>query len=74
MHKLKLTNVGSSIGTVIPTEMLNNLHVATGDTLFAIETAQGYLLTPYNPDIEQQLEAGKAFMTQYTETFKAFAE
>lgn len=74
MHQLKLTTLGNSIGTIIPIEMLNNLNVNTGDTLFAIETPNGYLLSPYNPEIEQQLEAGRAFMKQYEETFKALAE
>lgn len=74
MHKLKLTTVGSSTGTVIPKEMLSSLKVEKGDTLFALETPNGYLLTPYNPEIEEQLQAGRAFMKQYRETFKALAE
>jgi putative addiction module antidote len=74
MHKLKLTTVGSSTGTVIPKEMLSNLKVVKGDTLFALETPNGYLLTPYNPEIEEQLEAGRAFMKQYRETFKTLAQ
>lgn len=49
MQKLKLTTVGSSTGTVIPKEMLSRLKVQKGDTLFAVETPNGYLLTPYNP-------------------------
>ncbi len=56
MQKLKLTTVGSSTGTVIPKEMLSRLKVQKGDTLFAVETPNGYLLTPYNPEIEEQLE------------------
>lgn len=74
MHKLKLTTVGSSTGTVIPKEMLRNLKVKQGDSLFAIETPNGYLLTSYNPEIEEQLEAGRAFMKQYQETFKNLAQ
>lgn len=74
MHKLKLTTVGSSTGMVIPKEMLSNLKVEKGDTLFALETPNGYLLTPYNPEIEEQLEAGRAFMKQYRETFKTLAQ
>ncbi|AUC62542.1 toxin-antitoxin system MazE family antidote component (plasmid) [Cyanobacterium sp. HL-69] len=74
MHKLKLTTVGSSTGTVIPKEMLSNLKVEKGDSLFAIETPNGYLLTPYDPEIEEQLKAGRTFMKQYRETFKALAQ
>jgi putative addiction module antidote len=74
MQKLKLTTVGSSTGTVIPKEMLNRLKVEKGDTLFAIETPNGYLLTPYNPEVEEQLELGREFMKQYRETFRALAK
>lgn len=74
MQKLKLTTVGSSTGTVIPKEMLNRLKVEKGDTLFAIETPNGYLLTPYNPEVEEQLELGRDFMKQYRETFHTLAK
>jgi len=74
MQKLKLTTVGSSTGTVIPKEMLSRLKVQKGDTLFAVETPNGYLLTPYNPEIEEQLELGRDFMKQYRETFRALAK
>lgn len=74
MQKLKLTTVGSSTGTVIPKEMLNRLKVEKGDTLFAIETPDGYLLTPYDPEVEEQLELGREFMKQYRETFRALAK
>ncbi len=74
MQKLKLTTVGSSTGTVIPKEMLSRLKVQKGDTLFAVETPNGYLLTPYNPEIEEQLELGRGFMKQYRETFRALAK
>ena len=74
MHKLKVTTVGNSIGIVIPQEMLSHLKVEKGGSLFAIETPNGYLLTTYDSEIEEQLEAGRTFMKQYRETFKTLAE
>jgi putative addiction module antidote len=74
MTTLKLTAVGTSTGTILPKEMLHRLKVKKGDTLFAIETPEGYLLTPYDPRVEEQLEAGRKFMKQYRETFKALAK
>jgi putative addiction module antidote len=71
---LKLTAVGTSVGVVIPKEMLKRLKVSRGDTLFAIETPTGYLLTPYDPEIEEELEIGRRFMQKYRETFKALAK
>jgi putative addiction module antidote len=74
MQTLKLTKVGTSTGAVIPKEMLNRLKVQRGDSLFAIETPEGYLLTPYDPAIEEQLKAGRDFMKKYRETFKVLAK
>ena len=48
MHKLKVTTVGNSTSIVIPQEMLSNLKVEKGDSLFAIETPNGYLLMTYD--------------------------
>lgn len=74
MTTLKLTTIGTSTGVVIPKEMLARLKIGKGDTLYAIETAEGYLLTPYDPAIAEQLKAGKQFMKEYRDTFKALAK
>ena len=74
MYKLKLTTVGSSTGIVIPKGMLKSMKLEKGDSLYAVETPEGYIITPYNPEVEAQIEKGRAFMKQYRETFKALAE
>ena len=71
---LKLTAVGTSTGVVIPKEMLTRLKVTRGDTLFVVETPSGYLLTPYDPAVEEELKAGRKFMREYRETFRALAK
>ena len=50
------------------------LKVEKGDTLFAIETAEGYLITPYDPAVEEQLRTGREFIKEYRDTFKALAK
>jgi putative addiction module antidote len=74
MYTLKLTTVGSSTGIVIPKEMLKSMKLEKGDFLYAVETLEGYILTPYNPEVEAQIKKGRVFMKQYRETFKALAE
>ena len=74
MTTLKLTAIGTSTGAVIPKEMLHRLKVEKGDVLYAIETPEGYLLTPFDPAIDEQLEAGRQFMKQYRDAFKALAK
>lgn len=74
MASLKLTAVGTSTGALIPKEMLAHMNVKKGDTLYAIETPEGYLITPYDPEIETQLEHGREFMKEYRDAFKALAK
>jgi putative addiction module antidote len=74
MTKLKLTSIGTSTGVVVPKEMLARLKLKKGDALYAVESPEGYLLTPYDPAIEEQLEAGQQFMREYRDAFKALAK
>jgi putative addiction module antidote len=72
--KLKLRPVGTSTGVLLPKEMLLRLKVKRDDMLFAIETPEGYLLTPYDPEVERQLTKGREFMAKYRDTFRALAK
>ena len=72
--KLKLRAVGTSTGLVLPKEALHRLKVKKGDTLFAVETPAGYLLTPFDPEVEQQVSLGLEFMAKYRDTFRALAK
>jgi putative addiction module antidote len=71
---IKMIKIGTSTGAIFPKEMLTQLKVHQGDTLFTVETPDGILLTPYDPDVEKQLEAGRAFMREYRDTFRALAK
>jgi len=41
---------------VLPKEMLTRMKVRKDDQLFVVETPDGYLLTPYDPEWTRQLE------------------
>jgi len=72
--KLKLRPVGTSTGIIVPKEMLTRMRVKKADTLFAVETPEGYLLTPYDPEVEKQLKLGREFMAEYRDSFRALAK
>jgi putative addiction module antidote len=72
--KLKLRSVGTSTGVILPKELLHRLKVKKDDHLFAVETPAGFLLTPYDPEIEEQLEIGREFLASYRDTFRALAK
>ena len=50
MTALKLTQIGNSVGVILPKEVLARLKVAKGDTVFVTDAANGVLLTPVTGD------------------------
>lgn len=52
---LKLRRAGGSIAATLPKDMADRLHLAAGDTVLAVETDRGILLTPYDPATEEAL-------------------
>jgi putative addiction module antidote len=74
MHILKLTQIGNSVGVVLPKEALARLKVAKGETVFLTETPDGYTLTPYDPALEEEIRAGRELMHDYRDTFHQLAK
>jgi putative addiction module antidote len=74
MHALKLTQIGNSVGVILPKEVLARLKVEKGDTLHLTETPDGIALTPYDPGFEAQLGLGREFMREYRDAFRALAK
>ena len=74
MHALKLRAVGTSTGVVLPKELLGKLKVEKGDVLFATETPNGVLLTPYDAKVEEQVRLGREVMKRYRDTLRVLAK
>jgi len=71
---LKVTQIGNSLGVILPKEVLARLKVGKGDALFITDTPTGVALTPYDPSFDEQLEMGREFMREYRDTFRALAK
>lgn len=74
MHTLKLTQIGNSVGVILPKEVLARLKLEKGDTVFLTETPDGVAVTPYDPTMEEQVDAGRAFMREFRDTFRELAK
>jgi putative addiction module antidote len=74
MFALKLTQIGNSVGVILPKEVLARLKVEKGSSVFITETPSGYVLTPYDPTLAEQIEAGREFMQDYRDTFHQLAK
>jgi putative addiction module antidote len=71
---LKLIKVGNSVGATFPKEMLSALKVEGGDSLTVTQSPDGYRITPYNPEIEKQISAGREVMSEFRDTLRALAK
>jgi putative addiction module antidote len=74
MHMLKLTQIGNSVGVILPKEALAKLRLEKGQSVFLTETPDGYALTPYDPKLEEQIQAGREFMREFRDTFHQLAK
>lgn len=74
MFSVKLTQVGNSVGAIFSKELLAQLHAEKGDTLFFVESPQGFTVTPYDPAVEAQLAEGREFMREYRDAFHTLAK
>ncbi len=74
MTILKLTQVGNSVGVVLPKEILARLKLEKGDTVFVTDAPGGVTLTPYDPALDEQLALGREFMREYRDTFHQLAK
>ena len=74
MHTLKLTQIGNSVGLILPKEVLARLKLEKGDSIFLTEAPGAMTITPHDPSFEEQLEIGREFMREYRDTFNALAK
>ncbi len=52
---LKVTQVGNSLGVVLPREILSELNLDKGDKLYLKSSPDGYRVTRSDPEFEQQM-------------------
>jgi putative addiction module antidote len=74
MLALKLTQIGNSVGLVLPKEVLARLKLEKGDTVFLTESPDGVRLTPHDPSFGAQMEAARAIMKKRRAVLRELAK
>jgi len=74
MFTLKLTQIGNSVGVVLPKEALARLNLSRGDSLFLTEAPGGFRLTAYDPAFEKQMTAARAIMKRRRNVLRELAK
>jgi putative addiction module antidote len=74
MATLKLTRIGSSVGVVLPKDLLAKLRVGKGDSLYVTETPNGIELSPYDREKARQLDDAEAIMREDRDLLRRLAK
>ena len=72
-REITLRQVGGSIGATLPKDMAERLNLAPGDKVFAVETEHGILLTPYDPAVDEAMEAARLIAGKYRNALRELA-
>ncbi len=72
--ELKIRKIGNSLGASIPKEILSQLNVSEGDSLYVTRTPNGIELTPYDPEFQQAMEASRKITSRYRNALKELAK
>ena len=74
MADLKLTQIGNTVGVILPKEVLARLKLEKGDTLYLTDAANGVLLTPYSAEFETQMTAARSVMKKRRNVLRELAK
>ena len=74
MTALKLTRIGNSVGVILPRDVLARLRLEAGDSLYLSESPDGYRLTPYDGQFEQQMQIARGVMKKRRAVLRQLAK
>ena len=72
--KLKITTIGNSAGIILPRELMTRLRVDKGDSLYATELPDGVKLTPFDPELSDQMEVAERVMREDRNVLRKLAK
>ncbi len=74
MHTLKLTQIGNSVGVILPKEVLAKLQLEKGDELYLTDSPDGVRLTAHNPEFEAQMKVARDIMKKRRAVLRELAK
>ncbi len=73
-NKLKITTIGSSLGILLPHEILSKLRVGKGDTLYVTETPDGIELRAFDEEFAEDMAIAERVMREDRDVLRKLAE
>ena len=62
------------MGILLPKEALIKMKAEKGDTLYLVEGPEGYTVTPYTQDFEEQMGVAEKVMKKYRNALRELAK
>jgi putative addiction module antidote len=74
MVQAKLTQIGNSLGIILPKETLSHLNVDKGATLTIVEQPGGIFISGLDPDFAKTIEIAEEGMRRYKNALTELAK
>ncbi len=74
MHTLKVTQIGNSMGVILPKEVLARLKAEKGDSVYLTESPDGFRIINRDPDFDLQMQAATALMKRRRNVLRELAK
>ena len=74
VKSLKMRQTGGSVSATIPKEMAERYQLEAGDEVFAIETEEGILLSPYDPTFAKAMKVYERGAREYRNALRTLAK
>ena len=74
MQQVKVTQIGNSLGVVLPKDLVERLGIIRGQHLSIVETANGIELSPFDAEFEERMRLAEEIMDKYRDTLRELAK
>lgn len=74
MTTLKLTQIGNSLGVILPKEFLTKMKLEKGDELFITDCPDGLRITTHDAEFEAQMKLAREIMKENRAVLRELAK
>ncbi len=74
MTTLKLTQIGNSLGVILPKEFLTRMKLEKGDEIYVTDTPGGLRITIHDEEFETQMKAAREIMKENRAVLRELAK
>ena len=74
IRRQTLKKIGGSVATVLPKSMLDRFQLDAGDDVYVVDTGEGLLITPFDPDFADAMAAYARGAKKYRNALRKLAQ